>query len=73
MVIVDATVVGGRERAVKGVRCVGRRVCVWEECVCVGGEECVEGKCIIQVVCGKEKGCVFVLGGGEEVYVWRDV
>lgn len=39
MVIVDATVVGGRERAVKDVRCVrggesvGKRECVrvWEE------------------------------------------
>lgn len=31
MVIVDTTVVGGRERAVKGVRYVrGRRMCAWE-------------------------------------------
>ena len=55
MVIVDATVVGGRERAVKGVRyvwgeCVGEGEivcrCVGEGeivCRCIWGGECVCG------------------------------
>ena len=58
MVIVDATVVGGRERAVKDVRWVcrgvGRRECLW------GG-----GVCVWEVYMREEEGCVFVLGGKE--------
>ena len=64
MVIVDATVVGGRERAVKDVRCARGRGGYGEEnmwgeivckCVCVG-RVC---KCVWGVV------CVYV--GGENV------
>lgn len=50
MVIVDATVVGGRERAVKGVRYV------WGECVWV----CVGGLCA--GVWGRERLCAGVYG-----------
>ena len=53
MVIVDVTVVGGRERAVKGVRYV------WGECVWV----CVGGLCA--GVWGRERLCAGMCGGGE--------
>ena len=70
MVIVDATVVGGRERAVKDVRCVwgggeervcvGGGVCVWEVYMCEGGG----GLCVC--VGGKEMRCMCEGGGGKE-------